>query len=384
MTKEEMAALMQVSVEEIEDMNIYKDDFEDSRYTTNKDDLILTEEQPIPTNIFAAVDYRDIDSAKNFLDQINDNIDGNTPLHFALKYENLDMVKFLYENGADVDIKNNLDQSVIYIARVTNNQEVLNILEYEHTISQDDNLLFPYSLEQIQLIRSNYTYIQIVEKFLEMIIQVKKGYFLEINTNDTPLHNFIFELFQSYYLLNSSCDNPKSLLNEHLDSLLDNCRLRDMLFLFVDMIGFDEAAFRIKLYCGAIVVEDGDIFYGKSNPLDWFDKDSFLDELELSKGEIYQNIKLQGWKSIEEQIDSFKNIPLRDFFHMIISYPQYSDIKNYFYLNRLHSTWYIKDNYSNESDEKLKLFNSYWKKIDELIEFYENNIEKIEYTITKD
>lgn len=235
--------------------------------------------------------------------------------------------------------------------------------------------------ENIDYIKSNYTYTQILNKYIDIYLLIRRDGFSNLDKSDEPLELFIYNLFKHYYDLENSCDNPQEELNKYIESLLVHSRLRDILFMFVDMIANYDGFYYVKIYCHAMDVEAD--YFDKTNPLEWFD-DSFADELELTKGEIYQKIKSKGWSSAENQIESLKNIPIKLCLHLLLDMPHYDTMKRFFKLNKIHTIWYIKENYPNDAEEKIKLFESYWEEILKLVSFYETNIEKVQYKIEKE
>ncbi len=62
-----------------------------------------------PKNIFEAIEQNDIDKVKSYIEDINTQEwenDNNTPLHKALQNDNIDIAKILIESGADISIEN--------------------------------------------------------------------------------------------------------------------------------------------------------------------------------------------------------------------------------------------------------------------------------------
>jgi ankyrin repeat protein len=60
----------------------------------------------------------------------NKNVNGNTPLHIAVKNNRLNNAIFLLENGSDYSIKNNVGDTAYDIVKTKNNQEeIINVFE---------------------------------------------------------------------------------------------------------------------------------------------------------------------------------------------------------------------------------------------------------------
>lgn len=73
----------------------------------------------------------DCDSSSRYIDTQN-NV-GDTPLHYAAHYENLEIVQLLLENGANANIKNYKGETPLDVARQQDNPAIIALLEM-HTI----------------------------------------------------------------------------------------------------------------------------------------------------------------------------------------------------------------------------------------------------------
>ncbi len=79
-----------------------------------------------------AVVKGDLEIVKKFIEygvDVNESSDGVTPLMLAARYNKVEIMKFLLENGANVDAKDNHGFNALKYAELSNAKETLEILK---------------------------------------------------------------------------------------------------------------------------------------------------------------------------------------------------------------------------------------------------------------
>ncbi|WGJ61848.1 ankyrin repeat domain-containing protein [Wolbachia endosymbiont of Frankliniella intonsa] len=107
--------------------------------------------------------------------------DANTPLHWAAKYDHLNVVEKLIEKGTEIDAKDNKDNTPLHWAAKYDHLNVVEkLIEKGAKIDAKDN----YSGNTPLHLSAEYCYLSIVEKLIE------KGAKIDAKNNDdnTPLH----------------------------------------------------------------------------------------------------------------------------------------------------------------------------------------------------
>jgi ankyrin repeat protein len=96
---------------------------------------------------------------------------GNTPLYYAIRNQQIDVINFLIKNNANLDIKNNEGKNVYNFARKTKNKEILSILNQANPKS---NLLKSFSnLNFVQLYSSIFGIIGLLISFILLFHNLK-------------------------------------------------------------------------------------------------------------------------------------------------------------------------------------------------------------------
>ncbi len=100
--------------------------------------------------LFNAIANGDINTVSNLINQVS-NINsikdefGNSPLHIAIKYHHLDIVKILINEGINLNEKDKYGKNALHLAIIYSNAEENNtdiVWEIIKKISYDDNIIF--------------------------------------------------------------------------------------------------------------------------------------------------------------------------------------------------------------------------------------------------
>ena len=87
--------------------------------------------KPCPL-LFQAIRSGQIDTVKSLIQNgsvVNaKDENGNTPLHWAVWYENLEIVRCLFSNGADIDARNNRNETPLHFSGMNDGVEVAQFL----------------------------------------------------------------------------------------------------------------------------------------------------------------------------------------------------------------------------------------------------------------
>ena len=98
-----------------------------SKITTSTQ-VVVNTNTPLCTAIFKG----DLATVKKFIEygaDVNEMSNGLTPLMFAARYNKVDILKYLLENGADKTIKDDKGKTALKYAELSNSTEALNFLK---------------------------------------------------------------------------------------------------------------------------------------------------------------------------------------------------------------------------------------------------------------
>lgn len=128
--------------------------FDMVKFLINKNKMILAHESSEGETMLSwAVKNDNLEFAKYlivvgaFVKQNYGGIDGNYPIHSAVRYRNYEMIKLLVENGADVNVTNARNESVLHIAFDCHGSvgERFEIIKYLCNLSVNPNTKAKYS-----------------------------------------------------------------------------------------------------------------------------------------------------------------------------------------------------------------------------------------------
>src|SRR5438093_314227 len=94
----------------------------------------------LPTNILAAADTGEIHWVQHFISAGQDinstNVEGLTPLCFAVRRQSEDLVRWMLDNGAKADIRTRAGESPLHVAAALGNVAIVRML-IEHGVDVD-------------------------------------------------------------------------------------------------------------------------------------------------------------------------------------------------------------------------------------------------------
>ncbi|MEW5677203.1 ankyrin repeat domain-containing protein [Flavobacterium enshiense] len=86
--------------------------------------------------LFVAISKGDVATVKKFVEygvDVNETVNGMTPLMFAVRYNNPEIAKFLIEKGADITLKNNNGYTALRLAEESKSNAVAEIIKAAST-----------------------------------------------------------------------------------------------------------------------------------------------------------------------------------------------------------------------------------------------------------
>ena len=85
-----------------------------------------------PAPLVVAISKGEIETVKKFIEygtNVNEKLNGMTPLMYAARYNNVEMIKMLLEKGADISIKDSHGNTAIKHAEAPNAKEAIAYLK---------------------------------------------------------------------------------------------------------------------------------------------------------------------------------------------------------------------------------------------------------------
>ena len=161
-----------------------------TNFIGNQKTLNTSNVSPAPLSV--AISKGEIETVKKFIEygtNVNEKLNGMTPLMYAARYNKVEIIKYLLLKGADRDIKDSQGFTALKHAELSNAVEAIALLkasvdkEVKITLNNTTTFFYPESVIMIKSAKTNDEIIAKGEKIIESsdLDDVRPLNFIEIN-----------------------------------------------------------------------------------------------------------------------------------------------------------------------------------------------------------